>query len=400
MIYLLLEVTGVRPTEEQALASRGDLYRDYQRRVSRLLPWPRGGVDGTALAMRLLNTGFVPDGLIRSGIRRLLARRLAEEGAGTVEGRQLRHMALVEALRTSPLAIHTEAANAQHYEVPAEFFAAVLGPRLKYSSALYADGSDDLAAAEEAMLELTVERACVRDGDDILELGCGWGSLTLFMAERFPRSRITAVSNSHSQRDFIRARAAQRGLRNVEVLTCDVNVLDFPASRQFDRVVSVEMFEHLRNYQQLFACIARWLKPGGTLFVHIFVHRQHAYTFEARDSSDFMARHFFTGGLMPSDALLLYFQGALALRRHWHVDGTHYQRTAESWLRNMDRHREALAPLFRRVYGDAAARRWWTWWRVFFMSCAELWGYAGGKEWFVAHYQFEKPAALAAGSGR
>lgn len=273
MIFLLLEVTGVRPTEEQALESRGDLYRDYQRRVSRLVPWPRAGVSGSSLAMRLLDTGCVPDVLIRRAIRRLLAQRLEEEGSGTLEARQERRRALLASLRESPLAIHTQAANAQHYELPAAFFERVLGPRLKYSSGYYGPGVTDLGAAEEAMLDLTIRRAGLEDGEDVLELGCGWGSLTLTMAERFPRSRITAVSNSHSQRSFILARAAARGLSNVEVITCDVNVLEFPESRRFDRAVSVEMFEHLRNYQQLFARIAAWLRPRGTLFVHIFTHR-------------------------------------------------------------------------------------------------------------------------------
>jgi cyclopropane-fatty-acyl-phospholipid synthase len=392
MIYLLIEVTGVRPTEEQAVASRGDLYRDYQRRVSRLIPWPRGGSAGTGFAMRALETGLVPDVLIRRGIRRLLAQRLEEEGRGTLEDRQSRHMRFIAELRTSPVAIHTQAANEQHYEVPAEFFTQVLGPNLKYSSAYYDAGVADLGVAEERMLAITVERAGLRDGEDILELGCGWGSLTLYMARRFPASRITAVSNSHSQRNFILARAAQRGLHNVEVITCDVNVLHFAADRRFDRIVSVEMFEHLRNYEQLFARIGSWLRPQGTLFVHIFTHREFAYPFEVRDASDFMARHFFTGGLMPSDDLLLYFQGPLSLREHWQVDGTHYQKTAEAWLTNMDRARADVMPVFERVYGTGAARRWWIYWRVFFMSCAELWGYAGGREWLVSHYLFERRA--------
>jgi cyclopropane-fatty-acyl-phospholipid synthase len=391
MIYLLLEVTGVRPTEEQSVASRGDAYRAYQRRVSRFLPWPAGGVAGTGWAMRALATGLVPEFLIRRGIRRLLAQRLAEEGRGSLEDQQARHMAFIAGLRSSRLALHPEAANEQHYELPATFFAAVLGPRLKYSSGLYAEGVETLAQAEDAMLALTIERAGLRDGDSILELGCGWGSLTLCMAARFPASRITAVSNSRSQREFILARATQMGLANVEVLTRDVNVLDFPDTQRFDRIVSVEMFEHLRNYEQLFASIARWLRPAGTLFVHVFTHRRHAYAFESRDASDFMARHFFTGGLMPSDSLLLYFQGPLVVRGHWHVAGTHYQRTAEAWLANMERQRDALLPVFHGVYGTAQ-RQWWTWWRVFFMSCAELWGYSGGREWFVSHYLFEKPA--------
>ncbi|MET0292046.1 MAG: DUF1295 domain-containing protein [Steroidobacteraceae bacterium] len=392
MIYLLLEVTGVRPTEEQAVLSRGDAYRDYQRRVSRFIPWPRGALAGSNLAMRLLATGRVPDVMIRRGIRKLLAQRLEEEGRGTLAEQQARHMAFVKTLRASPLAIHTQAANEQHYEVPAAFFEQVLGPRLKYSGAWFEHESTTLAEAEEAMLAMTVQRAALRDGDRILELGCGWGSLTLYMAQRFPGSRITAVSNSGSQREFILARAASLGLANVEIITCDANVLDFPEGRQFDRLVSVEMFEHLRNYEQLFARIGRWLRPGGTLFVHIFTHLRHAYPFDVRDSSDFMARHFFTGGIMPSDRLLLQFQGPVLLREHWHVDGTHYQRTAEAWLANMDRRRASIEPVLRETYGAEDAAKWFEYWRVFFMSCAELWGYERGREWIVSHYLFERPA--------
>ena len=255
------------------------------------------------------------------------------------------------------------------------------------SSAYFAPGVTDLAVAEDAMLDLTMRRARLLDGEDVLELGCGWGSLTLAMAARFPRSRITTVSNSRSQREFIQARAEGMGLANVEVITCDVNALDFPA-RRFDRVVSVEMFEHVRNHERLFERIGAWLRPEGTLFVHIFAHRLHAYAFEARDASDFMARHFFAGGLMPSDDLLPCIQGALTLRDHWHVDGTHYQKTSEAWLRNMDRARDSLRPLFRATYGAAEAERWWTYWRVFFMACAELWGYSAGREWLVSHYLF------------
>jgi cyclopropane-fatty-acyl-phospholipid synthase len=297
----------------------------------------------------------------------------------------------VQQLRNSPVAIHTAAANEQHYELPPPFFQAVLGKHLKYSSGYYEPGTTSLDAAEETMLGITAERAGLKDGDRILELGCGWGSLTLFMAARYPNSRITAVSNSRPQREFIFSRAAERGLSNIEVLTCDANVLDFPSGTEFDRIVSVEMFEHLRNYQTLFTRMGRWLKPGGTLFVHIFTHREYAYVFEARDSSDWMARYFFTGGIMPSDSLLLYFQHPLKIESHWRVDGRHYQKTAEAWLANMDRNRAIVTPLLEQTYGVAAAKRWWMYWRVFFMSCAELWGYADGREWFVSHYLFRKP---------
>jgi cyclopropane-fatty-acyl-phospholipid synthase len=348
----------------------------------------------TSLAMNLLERDLVPDFLIRRRIRSLLAARLREEDQGDPERQQQRLQDFVRRLASSPVAIETAAANEQHYEVPTEFYTRVLGKHLKYSSCYFLDGDGapvgNLDAAEARMLALTCQRARLANGERILELGCGWGSLSLWMAANYPDARITAVSNSRTQKQHIDAQARARGLGNLEVVTCDVNVLEFPDDTRFDRVVSVEMFEHMRNYDTLLARIAAWMAPSATLFVHIFTHRQFAYPFEVRDESDWMARWFFTGGIMPSDDLLLYFQRNVRLLEHWHVPGWHYSLTSEAWLQNMDRHRAELMPVLARTYGEAQALRWWVYWRVFFMSCAELWGYDRGREWLVSHYLFEK----------
>ena len=336
----------------------------------------------------LLETGLVPDAITRLAIRRVSASRLREEARGGVEAQQRRLMDHVAALRRSPLAIETDAANRQHYELPPAFFEQVLGPRLKYSSAWWPDGVSSLAEAEHAMLDLTATRARLRDGQQVLELGCGWGSLTLYVAERFPGSRVTGVSNSHAQRRFIMERAAARGLDNVRIVTADINT--FATDERFDRVVSVEMFEHARNYEELLRRVASWLRREGLLFVHIFTHGRFAYPYEVRDASDWMAQYFFTGGQMPSHDLLLHFQEDVALLDQWRMDGTHYEKTSNAWLANMDDRRAALMPVLAATYGAADARRWWTRWRVFFLACAEMFGYARGQEWGISHYLCHK----------
>jgi len=337
----------------------------------------------------LCERGLVPDFLARYGIRRLSAQRLKDEGAYNLPAADDRFRTLLDGLRQSPIAIETAAANEQHYEVPTRFFELCLGKRLKYSSGFYATGSEDLDAAEEAMLALYGERAELADGQRILELGCGWGSLTLWMAQRFPQARITGVSNSRTQREHILAQAAKRGLGNVEIITCDVNRLALPEGT-FDRTVSIEMFEHMRNYQHLLGNVSRWLKPGGKLFVHIFCHRSLMYPFETQGDDNWMGRHFFTGGLMPSADTLLHFQGDLAIEQRWLLPGTHYARTANHWLENQDRNRQEVMSVLAQAYGAAEAARWNQRWRMFWMACAELFGYDGGNQWLVAHYRFSK----------
>jgi cyclopropane-fatty-acyl-phospholipid synthase len=341
----------------------------------------------TAVAVHWVEQGRVPDRVIRLGIQRLLRVRLAELHDGDPAAAAALTEAFVAEMREAPIAPSPEKANAQHYEVPAAFFSAVLGPHRKYSSCLWPDGDATLEEAEAAALEATCQRAGLADGQRILELGCGWGSLTLWMAERYPRSRITAISNSNSQREFIEREAARRSLGNIELLTRDVN--GFDTAGRFDRVVSVEMFEHLRNWPLAFANVARWLVPGGRFFLHVFAHRGAPYPFVERDASDWMSRHFFSGGQMPSDDLALRFQDDLCLLSRWRWNGSHYQRTAEAWLANMDRQQATLMPLFTSIYG-ADAGIWWMRWRVFFMSVAELFGHAGGQQWWVSHYLFER----------
>lgn len=338
----------------------------------------------------IIDSGLLPDHIVRAVIRRIVASRLREQEAGGIEEQSHRFNSLLDRLDSGPLALATGDANRQHYEVPAAFFEQVLGPHLKYSAAWWPDGVHTLADAEERMLALTMERAGCTDGQRILELGCGWGSLTLYLAANCRASQIVAVSNSASQREFVMARARARGLDNVTVITADIN--DFHTDVRFDRVVSVEMLEHVRNHRTLFARIARWLTPDGWFFAHVFAHRRFAYVFEASGEVDWMARHFFTGGLMPSDDLFLHLQDDLALERHWRFDGTHYQRTAEAWLANLDRHAPAVDAVLASEYGAAAARQWRERWRVFFIACAEMFGCRAGQEWIVSHYRFARRA--------
>ena len=337
------------------------------------------------IAFSLVENGHVPDIFIRKGIRHLIGQRLDEIQSETTQTVAQKQARFIEEMRKAPIALVPEKANEQHYEVPVEFFQKVLGPHHKYSSTYWMDNVTDLAEAEAAGLHETTTHALVENGQRILELGCGWGSLTLWMAKHFPHSRITAVSNSHTQRQYIQSLAKARGLDNVEVMTCDMNAFDIEP-RQFDRVVSVEMFEHMRNWPELFKRVHGWLKPGGFFFMHIFLHREVPYLFEDKGPSDWMSRHFFTGGMMPSQDLPLAFQDDLQFVRRWRWEGTHYEKTANAWLANMDSSRNTLWPLFSATYGKEHTQTWWMRWRIFFMACAELFGYAKGQEWLVGHY--------------
>jgi cyclopropane-fatty-acyl-phospholipid synthase len=337
---------------------------------------------------KLIEQNKVPDFLLRKGIRNLLQQRLDDENKGDVENQQAHLMSLIGQLKTSPIAVNTIDANQQHYEVPTQFYQYCLGKNLKYSSCYFKPGVTDLDTAEDDMLALTCVRAGLENGQDVLELGCGWGSLSLYMAAKYPGSNFTVVSNSRTQKMFIDLTAQNRGLKNLTVITADMNT--FKIDEKFDRVVSVEMFEHMRNYTLLLKKVASFLKEDGKLFIHIFTHKEYAYLFEVVDDTDWMSKYFFTGGIMPSDDLMFYFNEDLVVKRHWHVNGTHYGKTAEAWLKNMDSHKAEIIPLFEQTYGKDNAVKWWVYWRLFYMACAELWNYNDGNEWIVSHYLFQK----------
>lgn len=337
---------------------------------------------------KLIEQNKVPDFLLRRGIRSLLKQRLKDEDKGGVEAQQAHLMSLIAQLKASPIAVNTADANQQHYEVPTPFYQYCLGKNLKYSSGYWKDGVTDIDTSEDDMLALTCERAELADGQQVLELGCGWGSLSLYMAARFPKSNFKVVSNSRTQKIFIDGKAKERGIKNLAVITADMNTISI--DEQFDRVVSVEMFEHMRNYQLLMQKVASFLKPDGRVFIHIFTHKEYAYLFEVKDDTDWMSKYFFTGGIMPSDDLLLYFNDHLTVEKHWHVSGSHYAKTSEAWLKNMDAHKAAIIPLFEEIYGKDQAIKWWAYWRIFYMACAELWNYNNGNEWMVSHYLFHK----------
>jgi len=337
--------------------------------------------------IELAEKGIIPDYFIRQGIVRNCENRLNNENVSNTEKVSSKKQIWIEQMKESPIALVPEKANEQHYEVPPAFFENVLGKHLKYSSGYWPDGVNSLDESEESMLELSFERAQLADGDSILELGCGWGSLTCYMASKLPNSKITAVSNSKDQKEHILNRCKNQGLDNIEVITADMN--DFGTESKYDRVVSIEMFEHMRNYKKLLSKISSWLHDDGKLFIHIFTHQSVVYPFENQGEADWMAREFFSGGMMPSHDLLLHFQDDLIIDDVWSMSGTHYEKTSLAWVNKMDANKDSIMKIFLKTYGDDA-KLWFQRWRIFFMSCEKLFGYNSGKEWGVSHYRFTK----------
>ena len=332
--------------------------------------------------------GLMPDFFIRAGIRGLCRKRLQQCKTDDCEANAQLVEEYIRSVDQAPLAVLTEKANEQHYEVPAAFYHKVLGQNLKYSSCYFEDFVSDLTTAENKALELTCEHADLEDGQQILELGCGWGSLSLWMAKNFPKSKITSVSNSNSQREYIMGQAKERNLKNLKVITADVN--SFESDQTYDRVVSVEMFEHVRNHRGLFQRIHSWLNPDGKLFTHVFCHRSTSYPFEVEGEEDWMSKHFFSGGTMPADELFLRISGSLELETRWRWSGKHYAKTSECWLENLDRNQSEVLELFKNEMNPEQAKRTFHRWRIFFLACAETFGFANGQEWWVSHYLFRK----------
>lgn len=338
--------------------------------------------------IQLAEEGILPDFLIRFGIRKLSKVRLDRAKYSTKEEVAKWHQDWVSILKKSPVALVPEKANEQHYEVPPLFFEYCLGPNLKYSSGYWPDYVNTLEESEVAMLELSCERAKIQDGNMILELGCGWGSLTCFMAKKYPKSQITAVSNSKDQKKYILKRCAENQIENVNVITADMN--DFEIKEKYDNVISIEMFEHMRNYKKLLSKISNFLNKKGSLFIHIFTHEFLAYPFENEGDGDWMAREFFSGGMMPSHNLLLYFQDDLKIDHVWRLSGKHYEKTSLAWLKEMDKNKKNIIEIFKETYGEKNAKIWFQRWRIFYLSCEQLFGYNNGTEWGVSHYRFVK----------
>lgn len=335
----------------------------------------------------LAEMGWVPDGLIRLGIQRLCSKRL-KELALIPDGIE-KHIAI---LKNSPLAVEVDSANQQHYEIPAEFFQVILGPNLKYSCGYWSSKTTTLSESEEASLQIVVDRAQIEPGMKILELGCGWGALSLFIAKKFPESQVVSISNSRSQKKFIESRAQAERIRNLQILTCDVAKLEGLEKTHglFDRVISIEMFEHFLNYEKLLERIHSWTSDNGKLFAHVFSNKTHAYLFETEGGHNWMGKYFFTGGQMPSHSLLPSFDQHFTAEKTWIWDGSHYQKTSEAWLKNLDYHKTDVKRILAQLYGANESKRWLGRWRIFFLAVSGLFGFDSGTQWGVSHYLFSK----------
>jgi len=339
------------------------------------------------LALSMIEKGFIPDLLVRTGIRALLRKRLIDINSNECELADKNQMKMISVMNASPIAMNTSSANEQHYEVPPEFYELILGERFKYSCCFWGEGTDNLNHAEINALKITCKRAMLNDGQTILDMGCGWGSLSLWIAENYPNTSVLSVSNSKTQKIFIENIAKSKHLTNIQVITEDMK--EFNTDKKFDRIVSLEMFEHMKNYKKLFNRVSSWLKSDGLFFMHIFCHKTVPYEFIDNGPNDWMSRHFFTGGIMPSDDLPLFFQDDLSIMKRWRWNGNHYARTCNAWLKRMDSQEPAIAEVLEKVYGDNK-EQWRQRWRIFFMSCAELFAFNGGNEWYVSHYLFKK----------
>lgn len=336
---------------------------------------------------RLISLGeldFWPDIVSRQAIRKLVAHTATQLERKPVNSTPL----FARDMDAYPIALHAADANAQHYEIPPAFFKLVLGPRRKYSCCLFENGATDLAAAEEQALAQTAANALLADGQDVLELGCGWGAMSLWMARKFPGSRIVAVSNSRPQRSYIVEQAEREGLKNLVVTTADMNA--FSPERTFDRIVSIEMFEHMANWNALLSRLRGWLHDDGFVHLHFFSHRYQPYRFDHTDPADWIARHFFTGGIMPSHALIHEFSRSFSVDGEWRWSGENYRKTADAWLKNFDQNSDVIDAVLNIVYG-AEARLWKRRWRLFFLATSELFGYGGGEPWAVSHFRL-RPA--------
>tara|TARA_B100001063_G_scaffold82490_1_gene76918 strand:- start:708 stop:1757 length:1050 start_codon:yes stop_codon:yes gene_type:complete len=339
------------------------------------------------LALSMVEKGLIPDLFVRVGIRALLRKRLIDINSSECELADKNQMKMISVMNNSPIAMNTSSANEQHYEVLPEFYELVLGERFKYSCCFWDEDTNNLDTAEINALKITCKRAKLSDGQTVLDMGCGWGSLSLWIAENYPNSSVLSVSNSKTQKTFIENIAKSKNLTNINVITKDMK--EFNTDKKFDRIVSLEMFEHMKNYKKLFNRVSTWLNNDGLFFMHIFCHKTVPYEFIDNGPNDWMSRHFFTGGIMPSDDLPLFFQDDLSIVKRWRWNGNHYAKTCNAWLKRMDSQESTIMPVLERVYGDNK-KKWQQRWRIFFMSCSELFAFSGGNEWYVSHYLFKK----------